>query len=222
MHGVCICLESRRISTFTATPALCQRVRLRWPAAASHLCRGGPVILPHTKLEKQRWPYARQSLMWAGDAIATMNADSGSPTGTVNCCWISTSDLWFKRRKKGSVYPRSEQEYLTLCVDGIQCCSIVFLVGWVPWKQSQGLSKQPLTAQASDSTYWAPHISVEALFAGVSVFANKDVIWNAETGGPDQLSHPMRLHRMWPARVRVHQSCMCPVTRETWNNQSNQ
>lgn len=98
----------------------------------------------------------------------------------------------------------------------------IFFVGLLPLKESQGLSKQPLTTWASDSTYWAPHISVVALFTRVSIFANKDVIWIVETGRADQLSHTMRLHPMWPAWVRVHLSCMCPVTRETWNNQSNQ
>lgn len=71
----------------------------------------------------------------------------------------------------------------------------------LPWQRSLGLSKQPMTAYVSDSPYRAPHISVEALATDVSVFANRAAMGIVQTGRPDQPSHSMRLHRMWPAQV---------------------
>lgn len=69
------------------------------------------------------------------------------------------------------------------------------------WKQSCGLSKHPLTAYVSDSSWQAPHISVDALAMDVSIFTNKTAVWIVQTGRPDQLSDSMRLHRMWPTQV---------------------
>lgn len=65
--------------------------------------------------------------------------------------------------------------------------------GPLPWKESLGSSKQPLTAGASDRPYRTPLISVEALATDVSIFTNEAAAWMVQTGRPDQPSHSMRL-----------------------------
>lgn len=68
--------------------------------------------------------------------------------------------------------------------------------GFLLWKLSLGLPKQPLTAYVSDSPYRAPYISVEVLATDVRVFANKAAMWIMQTGRPDQPSDSMRLHQI--------------------------
>lgn len=74
--------------------------------------------------------------------------------------------------------------------------NIYYLDGFLLWKQSLGLSKQPLTAYVSHRPYKAPHITAEALVTDVSGFANKPAMWIMQTGRPDQPSDSIRLHRM--------------------------
>lgn len=112
----------------------------------------------------------------------------------------------------------------TLCIGGIQYCFSAVVSLWV-WSHGNSHRECPNSPwQLRRLTAPTEHlILVLRHYSQVSAYSQtRTWFWIVETARPDQLSRSMRLHWMWPAWVRVHLSCMCVVTRETWNNQSNQ